>query len=320
VPAPAQKKGRSSCLVPYLIGMVALVLLLGLGLAAWAFLPIRASQSQAPTPAISTGATPAGGMLPTEAPPAETPAEEPAGAANCDEELLASNFGSLYRENAQMQERLGCPTESPQSVSLFAQSFEMGNMYWQEAANVAIVLVGDGSGEYLRYTQDDIDALPPQRGERALLPHEVAFRRIYNSVPEMKEVLGDRTDRIPKLQNAVFQPFETGAMLFIETYRDTGQTVIALSQTDNTFTSYPVAELPVPMTGETPTPTPEPSPTPTPEPSLTPELPPPPPEGSPPPPPPEGSPPPPPPDESPPPPPPEGSPPPPPPDRPPPRP
>jgi hypothetical protein len=292
------------------MGVIALLLLGLLGLRF--FGALGANQSEAPTPAISTGATPAGGLLPTEAPPAETPAEEPAGAANCDEELLVGGFGSLYRENTRLQERLGCPTESPQSAMLFVQEFENGNMYWQEATNMAVVLIGTGSGEYLRYTQDDIDALPALRGERILLPHEVAFRRIYNGVPEVAEALGNRTERITtEPQRAIVQQFETGAMLSIEAYRENGPKTLVLSA-DGAFNSYSVAERSVSTS--------------TPEPSLTPEppppegSPPPPPEGSPPPPPPEGSPPPPPegspspPPEGSPPPPPEGSPPPPPPD------
>lgn len=213
------------------------------------------TQPTAPSaPVAPPSATPANGPT-AEAPTltAVTPAPiftatataTPRPAAVCDYNLLTGGFNKLYRDNATVRVKLGCPRNREVGGEASEQFFDEGVMYWwgfnsTELSDAIFVFYGNNSGEYEIVTTEEsvtYPEIPTPTDPRAPIR---GFGKIYFSKPGVSDRLGSwSSEEIPI--TGVIQFFDKGIMLFTPEYRSTGGTrkaILVLYYADKTFTRY----------------------------------------------------------------------------------
>jgi hypothetical protein len=123
------------------------------------------------------------------------------------------NFSNAYGSNANVQQRLGCPTNGGISLQLVTQPFERGNMFWRDTKQIyslastgQLWLVADSWQEGMA-ADDPAYSSPPGGMSQPVRGFGLAWR----SNQAIRDALGWAT--LPETPyTSVWQDFERGAM------------------------------------------------------------------------------------------------------------
>ncbi|MBN1564152.1 MAG: hypothetical protein JXA10_09950 [Anaerolineae bacterium] len=126
---------------------------------------------------------------------------------------IASTFANAYDNSSTTQDRLGCPVGSGGAISMAAQPFERGTMYWRGDTRVIYALANNG--QFWQVADSWNEGMPANDG--MLVPPEGlqqpvrGFGLAWRNAPAIRDNIGWATASEYAYQG-FWQDFERGAM------------------------------------------------------------------------------------------------------------
>lgn len=135
--------------------------------------------------------------------------------------MPVNGFGKVWRENANVRSRVGCPTDSEMAIlSAAQQQFQGGYMFWRADTKTIYVFIGapkDSVGIWRQYkdTWQDGDPTPQPASTppAGLYAPTRGFGKIWNADDSLQSSLGWATEPESAVTGA-WQPFERGYALW----------------------------------------------------------------------------------------------------------
>jgi hypothetical protein len=112
-----------------------------------------------------------------------------------------NGFGKLWREQASVRSKLGCPTAYEIAIQRAAEEhFQGGYMFWRGDTNTIYVFVGTNLGgsvyEYQdTWLEDDPTPVPGPTPPSGLYAPVRGFGKIWSTQPGLRQALGWATDQ-----------------------------------------------------------------------------------------------------------------------------
>jgi hypothetical protein len=135
--------------------------------------------------------------------------------------MPVNGFGKVWRENQQVRERVGCPTDVEQALSLAAQQrFQGGYMFWRGDLRKIYVFVGgpnDSIGTWRVYddtwVEGEVEPLPSRTPTPGYYLPVRGFGKLWNANPDLQIALGFAIEQ-EQATTGAWQPYERGYALW----------------------------------------------------------------------------------------------------------
>lgn len=126
---------------------------------------------------------------------------------------IATAFANAYNNSTTTQERLGCPVGSGAAISLAAQPFERGAMYWRGDTRVIYGLAANG--QFWQAADSWNEGMPAADGmlvpPEGLIQPVRGFGLVWRNTQALRDSIGWATAS-EYLYQGFWQDFERGAM------------------------------------------------------------------------------------------------------------
>ena len=191
----------------------------------------QAAQAPALAPTVTFAATPG-----ATARPASTPTAAP---RSCSLALVGG-FGTIWRNSADLQQRLGCPTQAERGGQIAEQPYERGSMFYYDPLRLIYALAGSAHGTWRVYEQDRLMSQPtptPATPPPSLIAPVHGFGLVWGTQAWVHNSLGWGTRNEDGPFDGAAQRFEHGTMLFSPVGLGRGKVLYVLYD-DGTFDRY----------------------------------------------------------------------------------